>query len=104
LIVTYTVHAGESLNSIWSWNAQEYGRDHADDYIAFLRYETGKLGADPFLGRPVRGRRDLRLLTIRRSPKAHGHVAAHQLEPAAVIVMDYFHTAQDIETRINRLR
>jgi plasmid stabilization system protein ParE len=104
LIVTYSYEARKTLSSIWSWNSETYGKDHADEYVDFLQSETDKLAEDPYLGQPVTGRLDLRQLTIRRSPKGHGRRAVYQLEPSQVLVLDYFHTAQDIERRIMRFR
>ncbi|HUB24727.1 MAG TPA: hypothetical protein VL992_04795 [Tepidisphaeraceae bacterium] len=41
------------LDQIWEWNAQKYGADHADEYIAFRRSEAEHLADDWLTGRPV---------------------------------------------------
>lgn len=43
LIVEYSPKALAALDEIWEWNASQYGADHADTYVAFLKAGTGSL-------------------------------------------------------------
>jgi len=53
LTVALSQNATLSLDEIWEWNADHYGVDHADRYIAFLLAETNKLAESTFRGKAV---------------------------------------------------
>lgn len=95
LTVRFSGDSLKTLDSIWDWNAQAYGPDHADAYISFLRQTVERLAISYAAGRPVPHRRDLRYIIIRRKPKGHGHLVVYRVAQNGIDVLDFFHTAQD---------
>jgi plasmid stabilization system protein ParE len=95
LTVRLSPAALATLDQIWEWNAEKYNVDHAERYVAFLREQTERLADEFFAGRAVPTRPKLSYITIKRSRKAHGHVAVYELIGEAIQVLDFFHTAQD---------
>jgi plasmid stabilization system protein ParE len=103
LIVTITYEANQALKEIWAWNARAHGEEHAEEYVQFLLAETEKLADHPELGRVVDSRPKYRALSTRWKTGGHGHIAVYRVEPPHVKLMDYVHTAQDVERHIGRL-
>jgi plasmid stabilization system protein ParE len=92
--------AVSSLEEIGEWNARAYGLDHARRYIAFVIDQTEKLRTLHFAGKPVPTRPNLAYVIIRRNRKGHGHVAVYQVLGDLVMVLNYYHTAQDWQARL----
>jgi plasmid stabilization system protein ParE len=92
--------AQTALRRIWNWNANRYGENHADRYIAFLIATTEKLVDDPSVGKPISKVPTMHYITIRRSRKGHGHVAVYEIVDGVIQVVDFFHTAQDWQSKL----
>jgi plasmid stabilization system protein ParE len=99
--VVYSAEALASLGGIWYWNAQRYGRGHADSYIRFLRAETDKLAAGSTVSRQVPASPRLRFITIRRRTGGHGHIAVFSLNDESILIVDYFHSAEDWQKHVS---
>jgi plasmid stabilization system protein ParE len=100
LTVSLSPSALASLNQIWDWNAQIHGADHANRYLTFLRTETAKLSHLHFAGKRVPTRHNLSYIIIQRRRGAHGHVAVYELIGKVVHILNYYHTAQDWQTKL----
>jgi plasmid stabilization system protein ParE len=100
LTVTLTPEALAALDRIWEWNARTYSDEHADRYIAFVRKETAKLSRLHFAGKPVSTRPSLSYITIRKRRGGHGHVAVYQVIGDVVLILNYYHTAQDWPSKL----
>jgi plasmid stabilization system protein ParE len=90
----------KSLGEIWDWNARQYGAAHADGYSAFLLEETGRLGTAYIRGRPVPTVPGLSFIVIRHRRGGHGHLAVYEVIGDEVVVLQFYHTAQDWQTRV----
>jgi plasmid stabilization system protein ParE len=88
------------LAEIGAWNARTYWADLAHFYVAFLRAETAKLATLHLTGKPVPSRPKLKYTTIRKRRRGHGHVAVNELIGTVVYVLNYYHTAQDWQTKL----
>jgi plasmid stabilization system protein ParE len=100
MTVSLSPAAIASLDEIGDWNARTYGPDHAHSYVAFLRTETAKLATLYFAGKPVPTRPKRSYITIRKHRGGHGHVAVYELIGEVVYVLNYYHTAQNWQTRL----
>ena len=100
MTVTFSPAAKQSLNQIWDHNAREHDADHADRYIAFLRYGLDHLTTDHRQGKPVPGSPTTRYVIFRRRLKGHGHVAVYEFVNETIYVVNLYHTAQDWPTRL----
>ncbi|HEY1685694.1 MAG TPA: type II toxin-antitoxin system RelE/ParE family toxin [Tepidisphaeraceae bacterium] len=100
LTVSLSAAALASLDEIWDWNAQKYNADHADRYVAFLLSAVNKLSDEFFAGKPVPTRPQLSYVTIIRRRNGHGHIAVYELIGDVIHVLDFFHTAQDWQARL----
>lgn len=100
LKVVLSPDALRALDEIWEWNASHYGIDHADRYVAFLLAETNKLAASFFRGKAVPTLPTLSYIVIRRRRKGHGHLAVYERVGDVINVLQYFHTAQDWQTKM----
>jgi len=93
--VSLSTAALETLRQIWTWNAAQYGPDHADGYLTFLEREIETLVDSETVGRPVLERPEYRYLLMKRRTARHGHLAVFQVHGNQVRVLQIFHTAQD---------
>lgn len=100
LTVIVSRAASASLDQIWLWNANKYGRRHAQSYIDFLDAETTKLSTDFEHGKPVSSVPGVQYVVIKRSTRSQGHIAVYEVNGDEVHVIDYFHTAQDWERKL----
>ena len=101
MIVDYTPEALSNLDEIWNWNAEQYGRVHADSYIEFLRKRTDRLSADYAGGKPVTANPTLCYRVIQRKKKRHGHIVVYEVNDDGVVrILRYFHTAQDWQNKL----
>jgi plasmid stabilization system protein ParE len=101
MIVDYTPEALANLDEIWDWNAEQYGRVHADSYIEFLRKRTDRLSAEYASGKPVRANPKLFCSVIQRKKKRHGHIVVYEVNDDVVVrILRYFHTAQDWQNKL----
>lgn len=91
----YTSDALRDLDAIWDWNAERYGVDHANAYLARLRQGVLQLTLSPDLGVPVPGRDDYRYKLLKRRRKGHGHLVVYLIDGNALRVLRFFHTAQN---------
>ena len=99
LALAYSRQALADLDDIWEWNAQQKNVQHANVYIAFLRAETSKLTRYTHPGRQVTKSTNLRYALIRKRRKGHGHLVVFSLHEEKLLVLRYFHTAQDWQIR-----
>jgi plasmid stabilization system protein ParE len=102
LTVEFTVDAWETLEEIWRWNARKWGFDHAAAYVQFLRDEAQKLSTEYPLGRVVRTRPEFRFRTLRSSSQGHAHVILFRVRGDVVLVLDFYHTAEDWQKKLPR--
>lgn len=100
LTLEYTAESIADLDEIWEWNAERFGVDHANRYIAFLKIQCGKLTTTETPGRPVPTRDRYRYSIIKRRSKGHGHVAVFELAGRVLRLLRYFHTSQDWQSKL----
>jgi plasmid stabilization system protein ParE len=100
LTVVLSPAALRTLDEIWEWNASQYGVDHAGRYIEFVLARTNQLDTIHGVGRPVPTQPRMRYIIIRRRRKGHGHLAVYEVVGDEVRVLNYFHTAQDWQTKL----
>lgn len=100
LTVTLSTAAHRSIDQIWQWNAEQYGRDHAQAYVDFLDKETAKLSTEYERGRPLSAVLGVQYLVIKRRTRGYGHILVYEVVGEVVHVIDYFHTAQDWERKL----
>jgi len=100
LSVSLAPAAQATLHEIWKWNAERYGVEHADHYLAFLRLTAYRLADEDFAGKPVPTRANLHYLIIKRRRRGHGHVAIYRFTADVIEVLDFFHTAQDWQSKL----
>jgi plasmid stabilization system protein ParE len=100
LTVSLSPQARAALDEIWDWNCEKYNSHHADRYVRFLRSAVERLAHEFFAGKGVPKRPELSFITIRRSQRGHGHVAVYALLGNTIVVIDFFHTAQDWQRRL----
>lgn len=96
----YSPESLRGLDAIWLWNAERYGPDHADQYVAFLLTETQRLITSPLAGTIVPTRPLLRYLLLRKRKRGHGHLVVYRLAGQTIHVLDFFHTAQDWQRKV----
>ena len=104
LTVVLTPAATGELAAIWVYNAERYGRTHADQYEAFLADGIDGLSTEHENGTPVEGHPGLRRTTFKPRRRGHGHIVVYRVDHAAqtVRVFHIYHTAQDIEGRLKK--
>jgi|GEM_PF-868030 len=101
LTVTLSPKALAALDLIWDWNAKAYSINHAHRYIAFLKEQTQRLEDEFFAGKAVRKHPNLCYITIKLRRKGNGHVAVYEFVGDDILVLNYFHTAQDWRTKLS---
>jgi plasmid stabilization system protein ParE len=100
LTVSLAPAARLTLLEIWRWNAEKYSTDHADRYVDFLSRETQKLATNFFFGKGVPNQPRLSYALFRRRKRGHGHIAVYELVGDTILVLDFYHTAQDWQSRV----
>lgn len=100
--IALSVTARVELLEIWNYNAESHNIDHADDYEAFLIAGIASLATRPEAGMPIDGFPDRRALTMKRKPRGHGHVAIYRVGTDTIRILHVFHTAQDIQGRMEQ--
>jgi len=90
----------QSLDEIWGWNARHHGAAHADNYTAFVLEKTNQLTSANFRGKPVPTVPRLSYIMIRRRRKGHGHLAVYEVIGDTIHVLQFYHTAQDWQTKL----
>ena len=100
LKVVYSTQALRQLDEIADWNEQQYGSEHAAQYIEFLERHIDALANKYELGLKLGSRPDLRYIQIRRRSKGHGHVAVYKINGDRVDVLHVFHTAQNWRAKL----
>ena len=101
MIVDYTPQALANLDEIWDWNAEQYGRVHANSYVEFLQRRTDRLSTDHAHGKPVPTNSKLYYRVIQRKKKRYGHIVVYEVNDDDVVrVLRYFHTAQDWQNKL----
>jgi len=100
LSVQISVNARASLIRIWIWNANTGTEAQADAYLRFLDKGTDALAMNYREGRPVPTRPSYRYMILRRSAGGHGHIVVYEVRDRENYVVDYFHTAQDWQTKV----
>jgi plasmid stabilization system protein ParE len=96
MIVDYAPEALADLDEIWVWNAERYGKVHANSYVEFLQQKTDRLSAEYASGRPVPLNPQLQYRVIQKKKKRHGHIVVYEITGSATVrIIRYFHTAQD---------
>ena len=102
LTVVYSSQSLHDPGEIWDWNAEEYGVQHADNYVSFLRRQTFKLASSTNPGRQIESADHFRYHVIKRRSRGYGHVVVFSIGPENLFVLRYFHTAQDWETKLDQ--
>lgn len=74
LTVVYSSQSLHDPGEIWDWNAEEYGVQHADNYVSFLRRQTFKLASSTNPGRQIESADHFRYHVIKRRSRGYGHV------------------------------
>ena len=88
------------LASIWRWNAEAYGANHADRYLEFVINGAEKLIAGGLLAKAVPGRSAYSYVLIRKSRRGHGHVAVFTVDGKEIHILRFFHTAEDWRSKL----
>ena len=101
LILIIQPAARLDLLEIWDRNAETYGADHADRYVAFLTERTERLATDHSWGRLLPGRPGLLYVALRKG-RGHGHLVFYRVTETTVEILRYQHTAQDWHGRASR--
>jgi len=98
LTVVIAATAQRELIRIWDFNAEARGERAADAWDTFLRKKIEDLAAAHNRGKPVQGFPNLKYVSAKKRPKAHGHIIVFEVDEAAmqVSVLHVFHTRQDI--------
>lgn len=99
-MLEYTSEAIANLEVIWDWNAGQFGADHADRYVAFLKIQSDKLTVQVSPGRSVPTRDCYRYAVIKRRNKGHGHIVVFETEGTVLRLLRYFHTSRDWQTHL----
>ena len=89
-----------TLGEIWLWNATEVSPRRADAYERFLRQETSNISRQFHLGKPVPSRPALQFVTAKKARAKHGHVIVYRVSERTILVLNYYHTAQDWQNKI----
>jgi len=102
LIIVFAASARIELDEIWAWNKEKYNAKHAVDYLDFLLEGIGQLATKHGEGKLVDGFPQLKALTLKRSPRGHGHVIIYRVEEAVqrIRILHVYHTRQDIRGRL----
>jgi plasmid stabilization system protein ParE len=102
LVVEITATADRDLMLIWDFNAQTRGHLEADRWDSFLRTTIEKLTTDYDRGRSVGNAPEIRFITARKRPKAHGHIVVFQIDYEAmrIRILHIFHTSQDWQNKL----
>ncbi|MGD0540438.1 MAG: type II toxin-antitoxin system RelE/ParE family toxin [Tepidisphaeraceae bacterium] len=99
--MTFAPQALANLDEIWDWNAEQYGRAHANSYAEFLQRRTDRLSTDYAHGKPVPTNPKLYYRVIQRKKKRHGHIVVYEVNDDDVVrILRYFHTAQDWQNKL----
>lgn len=85
----------DEITAIWQWNAERYGDEHADRYIAFLYQGIEELRTRWQSGERLKGRNDTYFILLQRRTARHGHVVVYRCQENLVQVEHIFHTAQN---------
>jgi len=104
LTIAYARTTRSEINQIWDYNEKKYGRQHAAAYIEFLQDGIDALATTYADDRAVEGFPHLQGITLKRSPRAHGHVVIYRVDQAAQLIriLHVYHTRQDIQGRLKR--
>ena len=100
LTLNFSRRALADLESIWEWNAKQYGFSRADRYFEFLKSATVKLILSPNPGRPVPTSTIYRYAVLKRRSKGYGHIVVFMVEGQTLHVWRYYHTSQDWQTKL----
>ena len=100
LTVVYSPPASFDLADIWEWNAKQYGKEHADRYVAVLKAGTEKLCRSRNVGQRVPHSDYLRYALLKRRRKGYGHLVVFAVEDNVFRVVRYFHTSQDWPSKV----
>jgi toxin ParE1/3/4 len=100
MTIVYSKSASAELRGVWEWNADRYGPDHANRYLAFLSNRLEELAQGQQRGHAVPGEADVLYHVARKRTRGHGHVLVYRKTPGGLHVAHVFHTAQDWPTRL----
>jgi plasmid stabilization system protein ParE len=100
-LISYTSRSNQSLDEIWEWNAKTYDRDHARDYIEYIRSEIDKLSTRWHLGQTVETRPMFRYWTITKRPRGHGHIVVYEVVNDSIIIVNVYHTSQNWKAKLD---
>jgi plasmid stabilization system protein ParE len=100
LKVEFSHDALDTLEEIWKWNARTYNPEHAQSYTDFLESKANSLAINYLAGKIVPTRPEIRYITLKRKVGGHGHVAVYEIINDKVYVLNFYHTAQDWQSKI----
>ena len=102
LAVAITATAQRELIRIWDYNAENRDVRQADAWDLFLRSKIDGLATSYDKGKPVENFPELKHVTVKKRPKAHGHIVVYEIDSAANVVniLHVFHTSQDVQGRL----
>jgi plasmid stabilization system protein ParE len=101
IIITPTAY--QDLEEIWRWNAKNYDKLHADEYLAFLNQGIDGLVSFHSRGIRLRKQSDLQYFLLRRKSSGHGHIVVYRCTANEIIVKHLFHTAEDWQSKAEEL-
>lgn len=100
LKVVLTESAMKDQKGIWLYNAENYGIEHADRYLAFLDQQVMQLSKHPYYGFAVDDPPGIRMLIARKGSRGHGYRIFYSVENELLIVHGFIHTARDWHSQI----
>jgi plasmid stabilization system protein ParE len=103
LKLRFSEQAKARLAEIWRWNATQYGEQYATEFLDFLQARTSQLELLYQLGRPVPSPSKYQYMLIKKRSSGHGHVVIYEVSQLEVLILEYFHTAQDWQNLISEL-
>lgn len=83
------------LLEIWTWNAEQYGADHADTFVATLTAGMERLREVPSLGQLVEDFPGVRAHLVRKDRQSYGYRVFYRILGTEVQVLRILHTARD---------
>ena len=102
LKLIYSANSIDDLGEIWDWNAAQHGETHANQYLEFLKKHILRIVESKNPGKEVPTRDSFRYLVIKRRNRGYGHIIIFQIEEESMLILHYYHTAQDWQTKIDK--
>ena len=101
LTLQYTERAELELFDIWEWTAGKFGFKQADRYRRFLLNQTESIAREfPKSVRKLPGTYSFASLKYSEKRAAAGHIVVFEKRRDTLVVVHYFHTSQDWESKL----